>query len=290
MNKTHELEWSDIPYILAVCNTGTLSGAARSLNVHHSTVFRRVEAVEKKLGVRLFDKLNHKYILTMEGKFFYEHAIELQHRINEIERSLSGQDLRLEGVLTITSTNSLLYSLAPILTEFQHQYPDTELRIISEAKPLNLAQRDADIAIRPTANPPEHWIGRKLTPISFAPYIRVEKQPTRKQETRWIVLSDEFKHSPMHKLASSLIPDDAPKTIINNVLVMLDLVKQGLGVGVLPCYLGDAEKDLTRFQEPDKSFDWDVWILSHPDLRNSAKIKAFNDFAIDKMKATLSPK
>ena len=288
--KTHELDWSDIPFLLAVCKAGTLAGAARSMNVHHSTVFRRVESVEKKLGVRLFEKLNHKYILTIEGEYFYARALQLQSGMNEIERSLSGKDLRLEGILTITTTNSVLYTLTPLLTDFQREYPETELRIISEAKPLDLAQRDADIAIRPTSNPPEHWIGRNITPISFAPYIHTEHRDIDEQDLRWLVLSEDFKHSPMSKLTSSLMPDNAPRTVINNMLAVYDFVKQGLGVGVLPCYLGDSDNTVRRLKAPDPSYNWDLWILSHPDLRNSAKVKAFNDFAVEKMKTQLSSK
>ena len=143
------LNWSDIPFVLAVCETGTLSGAARTLGVNHSTVFRRIESVESNLGVRLFERLSHGYVMTPAGEHFYRNGLQLRGGMDSLRRELGGQDLRLEGILTVTTTDSLLYCLTPIFLAFQNQYPDVELRILSESRPLNLTQRDADIALRP---------------------------------------------------------------------------------------------------------------------------------------------
>ena len=144
--------------------------ASRVLGVNHSTVFRRIEGVETRLGVRLFDRQSHGYVMTPAGELFYERARTLCEGMNGIEMALAGKDLRLEGKLTVTMTDSLLHWLTPVFQGFQEQHPDVELRILSDAQSLDLMQRDADIALRPTPNPPDHWVGRKLLPIHCALY------------------------------------------------------------------------------------------------------------------------
>ena len=115
------LEWADMPYLLSVCEAGSLAGAARMLGVNHSTVFRRIEAVEARLGVRLFERLARGYVMTPAGERFYERAILLCEGMDELERELGGQDLRLEGPLTVTTTDSLLHCLAPIFAQFRQR-------------------------------------------------------------------------------------------------------------------------------------------------------------------------
>ncbi len=166
------LDWSDIPFVLAVCETGSLSGAARKLGVNHSTVFRRIEGVESKLGVTLFERLSHGYVMTTAGEHFFQHGLALNEGMIRIQRELGGQDLRLRGELTVTSTDSLLRRLTPVFIAFQRQYPDVELRLLSDVRPLDLMKRDADIALRPTRHPPEHWVGRNLLSVAYAAYAR----------------------------------------------------------------------------------------------------------------------
>ena len=168
--KAQPLEWSDVPFVLAVCEAGSLSAAARNLGVNHSTVFRRIEGVEARLGVRLFERLAQGYVMTPAGELFFRQALELRDGLNGIQRELGGQDLRLEGTLSITTTDSLLQYLAPVFSEFQNKYPEIDLRLLSDAQSLDLMQRDADIAIRPTLRPPEHWSGRQIGTVVCSKY------------------------------------------------------------------------------------------------------------------------
>ncbi|MEM7045826.1 MAG: LysR family transcriptional regulator, partial [Pseudomonadota bacterium] len=187
--KAQKLDWSDVPYVLAVCEAGSLSAAARMMGVNHSTVFRRVEGVEARLGVRLFERLSHGYVMTPAGEHFYQRALSLRDGMNRIQLEIGGKDLRLEGDLTVTTTDSLLSCLAPVFSAFQEKHPDVDLRLLSDARALDLMQRDADIALRPTCHPPEHWIGRKLSPILCATYAHerywrtTESRPAEDQ--RW---------------------------------------------------------------------------------------------------------
>ena len=277
------LNWGDIPFVLAVCEAGSLSGAARQLGVNHSTVFRRIESVETRLGVTLFERLTHGYVMTAAGEHFYKQGLQLRDGMNSIQRELGGQDLRLEGALTVTTTDSLLYCLTSLFSAFQRQYPDVELRLVSSSRPLDLMQHDADIALRPTRNPPEHWIGRNLATIGYATYAlkaysdALNSLP--EHEHRWIRLNDSLNQSPMSKITVLQQVEGAPVTVANTMMGLFELVRAGLGIGVLHYYLGESCKELVRLHNPEEKFNSNLWMLAHPDIRRNARVHAFFEFA-----------
>ncbi len=274
------MDWSDIPYVLAVCETGSLSGAARYLDVNHSTVFRRIEGVESRLGVTLFERLSHGYVMTAAGEHFYQQGIELKEGVTRIQRELGGQDLRLEGALTVTTTDSLLHRLTPVFLEFQQLYPDVELRLLTDIRRFDLGQMDAEVAIRPTRNPPEHWIGRNLLPIAYAAYAHSNYlQGMAPEEYRWILIDDILNRSPMNRITAEHKAMSAPVIITSSVMGMFDLVRAGMGVAVLPCYMGENTPELARLHEPEPKYNVDLWMLAHPDIRRSARVHAFFEFA-----------
>ena len=277
------LEWADMPYLLSVCEAGSLAGAARMLGVNHSTVFRRVEAVEARLGVRLFERRTRGYVMTLAGERFYERAIRLCEGMDEIERDLGGQDLRLEGPLTVTTTDSLLHCLAPVFVQFQQMHPGVELRLLSDVQALDLMQRDADIALRPTNAPPEHWVGRDLSRLSFATYAHRDYWATIQDEDpevfHWVILGDDLNQSPMSKMTLRCKHEGSKSTVLNTMMSVFDMVKAGFGIAAMPCYLGEKQQDFVRVHDPDDSANWHLWLLAHPDVRRRARVNAFYDFA-----------
>ena len=280
-----------MPYLLTVCELGSLSAAARKLGVNHSTVYRRIEGVEARLGVRLFERRSHGYVMTEAGQLFFEKAAPICETLQEIEMELSGQDLRLEGDLTVTTTDSLLHVLGPVFAGFQTAFPDVSLRLVVDTEALNLTRKDADIALRPTNSPPNHWVGREIVPISCATYAATrywaEHSDIAAEAHRWILLDDDLNRSPMSKLAFARKPEDAKVTVVNTVMGILGAVESGLGLAVLPCYLGDHSVNLTRVDAPTNAADWHLWLLSHPDVRRSARVNAFFSYASKEAKAAL---
>src|SRR3954471_22355962 len=99
-------EWDDLRYVLAVANAGSLAGAARSLGVHHTTVLRRVAAFEKRLGLRLFERLPTGYVLTAGGEELIAAARHIDDTVTTLGRKLAGQDLRLSGTIRVTTTDT----------------------------------------------------------------------------------------------------------------------------------------------------------------------------------------
>ena len=281
--KAQKLDWSDVPYVLAVCEAGSLSAASRLMGVNHSTVFRRIEGVEARLGVRLFERLSHGYVMTAAGEHFFQEARSLREGMNRIQLEIGGRDLRLEGDLTVTTTDSLLSCLAPVFSAFQEKHPDVDLRLLSDARALDLMQRDADIALRPTHHPPAHWVGRKVLPIVCATYAHERYWRSAKalpvEDHRWVKLSDDLDQSPMSRITRLKKPEGAKVTVVNTMLGVFDMVRSGLGIAAMPCYLGETCPPLVRVHEPDDRTNWDLWLLAHPDVRRSARVHAFFEFA-----------
>lgn len=165
------IEWDDLRYILAVANAGSLAGAARKLGVNHTTVLRRVGAVEDRLGLRLFERMPTGYVLTAGGDELIAAAHQIDDTVTSLERKLVGQDLRLSGTIRITSTDTLMVSILPeILAEFRAAHPGIGIEVAISNFMLNLTKREADTAIRPAKNPPEALVGRRIAKIAFAIY------------------------------------------------------------------------------------------------------------------------
>jgi len=141
--------WDDLRYVLAVARTGSLAGAARSLGVNHTTVLRRVDAFEKTLGLRLFERLPAGYILTAGGEELIAAARHIHGTVAMLERKLAGQDLRLSGVVRVTTTDTLMSSILPeILAEFRASHSRIQVETAVSNLMLNLTKRDADVAVR----------------------------------------------------------------------------------------------------------------------------------------------
>src|SRR5262245_4318346 len=163
--------WDDLRYVLAVADAGSLAGAARHLGVNHTTVLRRVGALEKQLGLRLFERLPTGYVLTAGGEELIATARSVDDTVTGLERKLAGKDLRLSGTVRVTTTDTLMGSVLPeILAEFHAAHPKIVIELAVSNVMFNLTKRDADVAIRPATDPPETLIGRRVARIAFAIY------------------------------------------------------------------------------------------------------------------------
>jgi len=165
------MEWDDVRIFLALVRAGSVRASAAKAGVSHSTVARRVEALETRLGAKLFDRLPSGYALTAAGEDLYEVAESVENEMDAVRRRLVGQDRRLAGVIRVTMVDIIAtHLLMPDLTRFNELYPDIELEVVITYEPLNLTRREADIAIRFAKNPPDHLIGHRLASAANAVY------------------------------------------------------------------------------------------------------------------------
>jgi DNA-binding transcriptional LysR family regulator len=299
MNNTkyaRTLAWDDYRFILAVGRAGSLNGAAKRLAVSHPTVFRRINAIERTLGARLFERARDGYAPTPTGEDVIAVAAEIEARITATERRLAGLDARPTGKIRLTTVEPLLYSLLPpILARFRRAHPGIVLEVVADNALHDLGRREADLALRPGGQPPDGLIGRKIARIKASVYrprsLRLPRGagPEDLHDQDWLV--------PDGNLANILIAqwlrrqnyDRRAVLSANSLLALRDAAVAGMGLVLLPCYLGDPERRLVRVGEPLEALNTDLWLLNHPDLRRTERIRVFAD-ALREGFAALQPR
>lgn len=279
------MDWDDVRFFLALARAGSVRGAGTALGVSHSTVARRIDLFEKKIGVRLFDRTPTGYKVTTAGDDMIASAARMEVDMSSLERRLLGQDTRLAGDICITFPDSLTSDiLMPDIAAFSKEYPEIDLELVLSYRVFDLSKREADIALRMLrcdSTPPEHLIGRKLTSIYYAHYASkaylaahdLQGNPSAASWVRW----DERARFPGW-VQESLLPDIPGKNNLANGMMQVQAAKAGLGIASLPCFAADREPDLVRLPGSIHRPYFDMWILSHPDLRETTRLRIFRDY------------
>ncbi len=287
-------KWEDLRYFLAVAKLSNLSRAARHLGVNHSTVFRRIASLEKSLGVRLFERMAEGYILTGPGEEMLASIDQIDEQLTSLHLRLRGQDHQLTGSIRFTTSDALAQMfLQHYFSGFHQQYPDIHIDLITSNNFFNLSKREADVALRPTRNPSEGLVGRKLCIIGWAvygskKYLRKHGRPCTPEEMARhnVITTDEsLSHIAAIRWLKRYVPDEAIVLSSSSVMPMLTAAVAGLGLCPLPCWMGDRESSLVQIFPPLHENASDLWLLTHRDLRHTARIRAFMDYVGDVLSA-----
>ncbi len=288
------MNWDNVKIFLALVREGSVRAAGAKLDISHATVARRINGFEAKLGVRLFDRLPNGLAMTVAGEELLQSALKVEEEMNAIERRISGQDTRLQGNIRVTMPDVMAtHLIMPDLVEFTRQYPDIDLEIIVSYAFFDLSQRQADVAIRFVRHdklPPEYLVGHRL--VTYAKAIYASQQylqefdlNSNSSKARWIGWGDLDLRGVNSKILRC--PDWVKQTdyaylpvynSLDSVLLQLEAVKQGMGMAMLPCFLGDKESSLVRLPPGIAEPAYDIWLLTHPDLRDTARLRIFRQF------------
>ena len=277
----HSTSWDDFRLVRAIAETGSLTGAAEKLGLNHSTVFRRLGQLEETLGTRLFERSRNRYATTGPGEEMVTLASRMGEEIDAFERRAAGRDEKPTGELHITTTDSMLvYLLTPVLASFCKIYPDIKLDIIVGNQQLNLSRRDADIALRASTEPSETLVGRRIADMNWARY-GVADYPFHWEDpaARWAGLGDSMSGTTINRLQAQKIDRTRIFYRVNTMLGLTEAIQAGIGIGILPCFIGDKVQGLVRLTQPPPNNGQGLWLLTHPDLRHAARIRAFMDHA-----------
>jgi DNA-binding transcriptional LysR family regulator len=279
------MAWDDLQYILAVAEHGSLAAAARALKVNHTTVLRRINAFEKAQGVRLFDRLPAGYALTAGGEELLAAARSMAEVVSALERKLAGRDLRLEGSLRVTTTDTLMASILPeVLAEFHTAHPGVQVELSVSNLMANLTRRDADVAIRPADEAPETLIGRRVATVGFAvygspAYLSRRRKAKSLTDHRWLAPDDSLAGSAIGRWMRKDLSDAEIVLRSDSFVSLRQAAVAGLGLVALPCYLGDTTPGLKRLKpQPPTGMRTALWVLTHEDLRRTARVNAFMAF------------
>lgn len=296
------LDWDDLRYVLAVARAGSLSGAARALSVMHSTMLRRIDAAEEKLQVRLFERMRNGYVPTEAGEALCRVAEQCEPLVAEAERQIVGGDTRLTGNLHVTTGLVVAQYLLPRpLAKFCATHPDIEVEVRGARERLDLSRREADIAVRMSAEVPDYLVGRKLGEIDFrvyawhdAPYLppsgrkpRLRPVEALVNELPWICFERGARDRVYDRWMHAHVPQSSVAVRADHFPTALSLVRAGIGVALLPEFMTREVEGLVPLSAPIPELRSPLWILTHPDLRNSARVRAFMQVVGDAMQQLL---
>jgi DNA-binding transcriptional LysR family regulator len=279
---------ADLQTLLAIAREGTLAGAARRLRVNHSTVFRRLGAIEARLETRLFERQGGSYMTTAAGEDLLRTAERVEAEVEALERRLSGQDLRLTGSLRLTAPDDLAEVVVmPLLAEFRRGYPDITVELAVDNRMLNLTRREADIALRPTRRPPETLAGRRVGALASAVYgmAAADTAAAKEPAQRWIAWEEGAGPPQVTRWLADRVDRHVIGYRSNSLLNQASAVRAGLGLAVLPCFLGDSDRRLKRIDGPLPELETELWLLTHPDLQRTARIRVLLDLLYDQLRA-----
>lgn len=289
MSKQQHLEWDDFRLVKIIAEANGLAGAAEKLGVNHSTVFRRLGQMEENLGVKLFERHRTGYVLTTAGEEMTALAEQMEENVTAFTRKLAGQAVAPAGELRVTTNDTLLvHLLTPIFARFITACPEMRLDVVLANQALNLSKRDADVAIRATDDPPETLVGRRVATIAWAIYGRRVDFPEVRGpdditladlfDRHWVALGDNLATLKVARFVREHVAPDNLVYKVNTVLGLSEAVEAGTGIGPLPCFIADASPNLVRLSDINADFAAGLWLLTHPDLRQSARVRAFMDF------------
>jgi DNA-binding transcriptional LysR family regulator len=278
------LSWDDFRYIKAIAQGRSLASAAEELAVNHSTVFRRLGQIEGRLGSRLFERSRSGYALTPCGEEMVRLAEQMENDIVAFERQVTGRDLRPSGELRVTTNDALLvHILSDLFAGFRRAYPEIVLDVVISNSSLNLSKRDADVAVRATNRAPDTLVGRRIAAFGCAVYGlengrgRVDLSDLGRHH--WVGLGENLAGIKIAKWLRDHVPSDRIVYRVNTVLGLAEAVEAGIGLGFLPCAIGESTPGLVQLSDVVPDVGGDLWLLTHPDLRQTARVRAFMDYA-----------
>jgi DNA-binding transcriptional LysR family regulator len=278
------LQIADLPLVLSLARGKTLARAAESLDVDVSTVFRRLNTLEKRLGVRLFDRAARGYRLTPAGEHAAATAERMEVELHALDREITGGDQRLTGTLRVTASETLSYAVLPqLFAEFQAAHPAIQLILTIDNRLLDLSRREADVALRTRRPTDANLFGRKLAGIAWTFYGPrdasggLRRDGARFNFARHRVIG--WDDPAARIIASDWLAENVPEQRIlyrsNSLVNQLAAVRAGVGIALLPCYLGDADPAVRRLTPPLDDMRGELWIVTHKDLKETARVRTF---------------
>jgi DNA-binding transcriptional LysR family regulator len=283
MNKSPESwQWDDVRFFLAVARAGSLSGAARALSVGHVTVGRRIAFLERRLGVTLLNRTPDGFATTAAGDAVLRQCMAMETAALDLERIAAGRDSLITGSVRVTTTEMLAYELiAPATAALRRDYPELRIDLTAGVRSLDIARRDADLAVRFAKPSAAGLVCRKLGEVGFSlyaspRYLARSGVPKRGQGLAGYDLIT-FTGAPAATspffMGESL--EGAHIALrCDNPLIQLQAAANEVGIAELACRLGDASPDVVRVWPDAAPARRSVWLIVHPDLRRSARIRA----------------
>ncbi|MEM7151679.1 MAG: LysR family transcriptional regulator [Myxococcota bacterium] len=268
----NDLDWDDLRMLLAILREGSFLGGARTLEISHTTASRRTAALERALGVQLLERTPDGLLPTAAGEHVRDLAERAEADMLALRRTIAGQDMRLFGTVRVAMPYLLAtYLLMPTLADFARQYPDITLELVASYEHADLLRREADVAIRVTNDPPQSAVGRRIATLETGLYVA---RKSRTSTPAYVGLDD---GRPVPRWYHARYPEAPLGVRVNDYPLLLEAVRSGLGAAALPMCVAERQTGLRRVA-PLPEQDVGLWVLTHADLRRTARIRALLDW------------
>jgi DNA-binding transcriptional LysR family regulator len=282
------LDWNDFRYFLAIARAGTFAAAARELGVEHTTVGRRLTALETALGTRLFIRGPEGLTITGAGREVLPLAEELAARAQAIERRVSGEDSRVEGTVRVSVSEALSGYFVKQSAALRERLPGLTVEVQTGNHASDLLRGEADLAVRARPVTEPDLVARRLVRAGWSLYAAVDyvarrgapPDPETLAGHDVIAFDDSMAGTPGGLWFAAHAKGCNVAMRGNSVVAVLNAAVCGMGLAVLPCFLGACEPQLRRLT-PRILGDREIHLVVHPDLARAARIRAVMDFIVE---------
>ncbi len=272
------MNWDDLRFLVVIGREGTLAGAARCLKVDQTTVARRLRALEDALGTPLFERSDGRWQPTATGARVLERAQRIEEDVAGLTRIADAGRPGIHGTVRITSVAAIIADwLVPRLPELYARHPGLDVALVGSNDNLNVARREADIAIRLARPDTGDFLIRKLVDVGFAVYAPTLGAPP----DAWVCYDEELAHTPEMRWLTPRIADSRVRLRSNGVDALTRAVAAGIGQGVLPSYIADVTPGLIRQSGPAPVVTRELWLLIHPDAKQQPRVAAVADWLVE---------
>jgi DNA-binding transcriptional LysR family regulator len=277
------LDWNDLRFFLELARQGKLVQAAARLHVDHTTVSRRISALESQLEVRLFDRSPRGYQLTDAGVRLMPYAESMESSSNRIYQEIAGKDAWLGGTVRVSTPEALgSQVIARHIHEFRAEHPDIEIELVAETRRASLSKREADIAVifsRPQSGRLVAWklCDYRLRVYGSKDYLSQHEAittPTDLERHGFVSYIDDMIEMPELRYLESIVKKPNVVFCSSNIIAQFNAILQGIGLGVVHCFMAEREPDLQSVLADEIAIDRSYWLVVHEDLRHVARIDA----------------
>ena len=269
----HKENWDDMRFALAVAEHGSVSGAARQLGVNHATVLRRVATLEERLGARLFDKTQQGYAVAPDRGQVIDAIREVDTAVHGVRRVVEGARAPLRGVVRVTSTDTFCHAILPeALVNLRGVAQDLRVDLICSNAHLDMARLAADITVRPTNKLADDLVGTVAAKLGFAVYESAGGADA------WLALSGDIARAGPADWLAQIVPAGQIAGSGGSFLTLARMAAAGMGRAILPCLIGDKDRNLNRITTDMPHMSVDIWVACHMDLVEVPRIRAVRDF------------
>ncbi len=275
--------WDEIRTAFQVARLGTVSGAAEVLGVHHATVIRHVDALERRLGVRLFQRHARGYTPTEAGRDLLRVAQTTEDQFTQFASRMKGGGAEITGELVVTSIADLAPLVTPVLAKFQRTHPGLSLRYLTDTRLFRLEYGEAHVAIRAGAAPdqPDNvvqpFVQQSIALYASRDYIARRGSPTEDSDLaahQFVGPDDARTHIPFFRWLLDLVPFSAITFRTLEMSTMLTAIQQGAGIGFVPVWMAEGYDDLVQVMPPRPDWGGQIWLVTHVDLHRTNKVQA----------------